>query len=454
MPLPDALFLKQQFQRCNDLPLVPDDPSYVPLYEADPREDPVHVMASTIAMLEVESVQYFSGFSGAGKTTQLHRLKQHLENDGCLVFYASAHDYLDLSSPLQITELLLVLAGAFSDCLEDRGYADIKADPFHQRALRFIKSVGTDISSVLEMSDALFGSKLGKLKLTLRNEPNFRDQLRTLLANRLSEFKGTVDKFFEDGLKAIRKADGPDRRVVFLFDQLEQLRGSLSNHAAVMDSVQSLFRTNRDKLLIPLIHFVCTVPPWLRFVVPGIKTTMLTGIRLWENKPARPPRPTGLDQMRALLAKRFRDGAMDRFFGPADAHGHHPGAERLISASSGVLRDLFRLVRQTIILTINLPVDDATITAAISDLRNDYRIFASSDARWLHTVATERETAAEIGDPASIERFTRFVEQHAVLIFSNGDHWYDLHTLVREDVARIVARAKPKRAPARKKPTA
>ena len=454
MPLPDALFLKQQFQRCNDKPLDPGDSNYEPLYEADPEEDPVEGMARTIRFQEVHSVQYFSGFSGAGKTTQLNRLKQNLEKDGYRVFYASAHDYLDLSSPLQITELLLVLAGAFSDCLEERGYADIKKDPFHKRVVKFIKSVGIDISSALELTDELFGSKLGKLKLTLRNEPTFRDQLRTLLANRLSEFKGTVDKFFEDGLKAIRKADGPDRRVVFLFDQLEQLRGSLSNHAAVMDSVQSLFRTHSDKLSILHIHLVCTVPPWLRFVVPGIKTTMLTGIRLWENKTARPPRQKGLDQMRRILARRFPGDDMARFFGPPDRHGHHPAAERLISASSGVLRDLFRLVRQTIIVAHSLPVNDATITAAISDLRNDYRIFASSDARWLHTVATERETAAEIGDPASIERFTRFVEQHAVLIFSNGDHWYDLHTLVREDVARIVARAKPKRAPAKKKPTA
>jgi hypothetical protein len=39
--------------------------------------------------------------------------------------------------------------------------------------------------------------------------------------------KNNVDKFFEDGIKLIRASHGQDTPVVFIFDQLEQLRGTL-----------------------------------------------------------------------------------------------------------------------------------------------------------------------------------------------------------------------------------
>lgn len=444
----DDLFLTQLYQRCKDRPLDQGDREYEPLYDTDRQEDPVQALYQCILREEVQSLQYFSGFRGAGKTTELKRLAARLTSDGYRVFHVSANDYLDLSNPLTITDLLLVLAGAFSDALEERGYAEIRKLPFHRRLLDFIKGVGIDVTAIPGLAGDLFGSKLGALKLTFRNEPTFRDKLRQLLDNRLSEFKAVVDKFFEDGLKAIRKKDGPDRRVVFIFDQMENLRGSVSNHAEVVNSVQALFRTHTEKLALPYIHLICTVPPWLRFVVPGLETTMLTGLRLWQNKPARPPRAEGWDQMRRILARRFPGSDMERFFGPPDTRGRYPLAEEIIGASSGVLRDLLRLLRKAINLAIALPIDERTVELTVKDLRNSYQIFAEEDAFWLHDVGQRRDTAVAASTTEDLERFTRFVDAHAVLIFSNGEHWHDLHALVREDVARIVRRAKKRKSAA------
>lgn len=111
-------FSKWLHQRLKvDQALLPDDPLYEPLYAAVPA-DPVELIAKNINLEEVESLNFISGFRGAGKTTELFRLRKQLEGDGCFVLYANALDYLLPTEPVEISDFLLVLAGSFSEALE------------------------------------------------------------------------------------------------------------------------------------------------------------------------------------------------------------------------------------------------------------------------------------------------------------------------------------------------
>src|SRR6185312_8045091 len=110
-------FLKGIYQKLSDKPLQPDDPLYEPIYEHEGCEDPVDLMQTRIEFSEVESVQMFSGFRGSGKTTELLRLKQRLEAQGCVVLYGDALEYLNPAEPIDIADLLIVVAGAFSDAV-------------------------------------------------------------------------------------------------------------------------------------------------------------------------------------------------------------------------------------------------------------------------------------------------------------------------------------------------
>ncbi len=73
----------------------------------------------------------------------------------------------------------------------------------------------------------------------------------------------------EFGFKAIRKSHGDDAKVVFIFDSLEQIRGSLSNEQEVTRSVELLFSSYLKLLAIPYLHVVYTVPPWLSSCFPA-----------------------------------------------------------------------------------------------------------------------------------------------------------------------------------------
>src|SRR5262245_58301601 len=99
--------------------LEPDDPRYKPVYQSGEREDPVARLQIQIKWQGPQSLQLFSGFRGSSKTTELYRLRKELRDTGSVVIYANALDYANPAEPIEISDLLLVLVGAFSDRLEN-----------------------------------------------------------------------------------------------------------------------------------------------------------------------------------------------------------------------------------------------------------------------------------------------------------------------------------------------
>jgi hypothetical protein len=230
----DRAFLKQLYANLADEALKPDSPFYEPVYQELGLDDPVQQISTLIEFDGVESIRLFSGFQGSGKTTELLRLQRLLEERGYFVLYADALNYVNAAEPIEITDLLMVMAGAFSDALEDKLDRDIARETFWERIWTFlnseinIKEASAKIGYETPAKE-LFGSvKTGlDLKFELKSATNFRRQLQGFLANKLKELKDNVDRFFEDGIKQIRKARGENTQVVFIFDQLEQLRGTL-----------------------------------------------------------------------------------------------------------------------------------------------------------------------------------------------------------------------------------
>lgn len=102
-------------------------------------EDPVQKISTLIDFDGVESIRLFSGFRGSGKTTELLRLKRDLEQNGYFVLYADALNYVNAAEPIEITDLLMVMAGAFSDALEENLKKNIVHETYWDRLLTFLK---------------------------------------------------------------------------------------------------------------------------------------------------------------------------------------------------------------------------------------------------------------------------------------------------------------------------
>ena len=121
----DNAFLQSFYQQLIDKPLEPDDRLYVPLYEkgATSPSDPVNELQATIEWSPIESAQLFSGFRGTGKSTELRRLKAQLEKappeqGSTKVVLCDMQEYLNLTTPIDVSDFLLAVAGAFGDALK------------------------------------------------------------------------------------------------------------------------------------------------------------------------------------------------------------------------------------------------------------------------------------------------------------------------------------------------
>lgn len=449
MPLSkdDREFVRGLYRRVVDQPLEPDDPLYEPIHEQLNEDDPVAIMQRRIELADVQTMQLFSGFSGSGKTTELFRLRRNLREQGYVVLYADALKYVDPFDPLPIGDMLMVAAGAFSDAIEEDLGIDLRSESFWQRLRGMVERTEVRLSSgeaKLEYSSpgqsVLGGIKAGlNIKAELKTRSNFRRTLQDFLAAHLVQLQADVAQFFEHGAKAIWAAKGSeDVQIVFMLDQLEQLRGDYHNWQDVIRCVQQLFTVHLDRLRMPYVHCIYSVPAWLAFLSRPQDMTLLPTVRLWNKDTSRTPYPRGREMFRSLMRRRVSDVESARLFGPEHGGANAP-VERLIVACGGQVRDLLRMVREVLTRVNSLPVDAGVIDRVISVARRDFLPIAVDDARLLQDISAKQNLEPATLDETSIERLSNFFNTHLVMYFENGESWYDTHPLIRDEVERILS---------------
>jgi hypothetical protein len=446
MPLSpqDSTFLKGLFARFDPFQaLDPDSKYYQTVYASEACEhDPLGLIESTIQFSVDESLQFLSGFRGAGKTTELQRLKQGLEKQGFVVLYANALEYLNPAEPVEIEDLLTVLVGSFGEELAKHD-CDITEDSYWGRFWNFLTTT--------EVVFTEFGIAAGdpkqlgaSIKGALKTSPTFRQKVKKSLENRLKDFRDQAHKFVEEGVRSLRKKrENPDLQVVFIFDQLEQIRGTISKEEEVFRSLERIFTVYPDFIRLPYVHGVFAVPPWLKLIAlgPGMPIRLLPCIRQWHNDDCRTPHSPGCSCLRELLLKRFETPAnFERFFGERYDKDSTPNADRLIDLCGGHFRDLLRAVRECIVRTRDLPVSRQVMDSALQQLRGEFFPIAEDDAVWMAAIARGRSTGLKTKDPKEVNRLTRLLDMHFVLYLMNGEEWYDVHPLIREEVEEIAAK--------------
>ncbi len=457
----DLELLKRIYQRLDPAEaLKPDDERYEPLYQSGQVEDPVSRLKTRIDWNPEESLHLFSGFRGSGKTTELLRLRAELEKAGYAVLYANALDYLNPAEPVEISDLLMILAGAFSDRLSDEFKVDLRGESFWQRITGYLKRTSLSVTEATAKfstdspaKELLGGLEAGlELKLALKEESSFRQRLREFLQNRLPELKDEVKDFVEQGVEALRGKAGHNKRIVFIFDQLEQLQGSASTEQAVIHSVERVFAGHLDKLRLPYVHAVYTVPPWLQFVLPGgVEIEVLPSLQLWQKDPARTRNLDRWDTVRRLIVRRFGEDGYQQVFGVAPDAADQPLTDLLIEASGGYFRDLFRMLREMLVRIQTqsrcLPVTSQIVDGAIQRVREQYLPLTVEDARRLKQIAETRRFDPPRTSAEEVASASRLLNLHLIFYFSNGDEWYDVHPLLREEIEAVLQSAPSPPAP-------
>lgn len=432
----DRLFLRSFFQAVTDRPLDPDDPLYVPIYD-DQRiaaSDPVELLARAIEWTPGKSVQLLSGFRGSGKSTELRRLRKRLRESGYLVVLCDVEDYVNLSIPVDVSDFLMALAGVFGEQLRTPELLgeDAHHESYWERLAAFFSRTRVDVD---EISAGLGDGVEVGIKATLKSDPTFKQNLQKRMAGHLGALVADVREYFQECVRKLKQRHGAGTEVVLLVDSVEHIRGTSVNAADVQSSVETLFAGHADKLHLPNLHVVYTVPPYLKVRHPllgalyasGVK--VLPAIKMREDE-SRQPCAAGLDAIEKVVRAR---GDWPRLLGDRKV------VDQLALSSGGHLRDLLHILAEVLLRTDTLPVPPATVEQAVDQVKNEFLPLADADAIWLDRVARTHKASLEGTD--RLPDLARFLDTHLMLCYRNGHEWYDVHPLIADEVREQAERA-------------
>ncbi len=426
MPDPSLRDLQRSFFRAlRDRPLDVSDPKDAALYEPlhDEAHDPVMRLFDSIDFSEVQSVQLVAGFRGTGKTTEFSRLEKVLWEADFVVIRVDLDDYLDMNSPVEVSDFLLVLAGAISDVLEDErllGAGRAKLTEFWDRAK-------TLLESELTVAPSFRGPGGVSLRVGLKGNPSLRRRIREALQGRLPRLVQEVRAYHDEVLAALRERHGDTTRLVVIIDSLEHLRGTGESVETVRRSVEELFITHGNHIGLPETHMVLSVPPLLALKAERLQAAFVNGaVQAWPawqvQRRDGSPNEDVVGRLVALVERR----------GPWRAILPDRGAlEQLILASGGYIRDLLNMLIEAIHLA-GRGVTQDTADRVVAVVRRGYYPLYADEVQVLRKIAL----AKDLGAVASTEQtyLERFLDSQLVLCYLDLEFWYDVHPLVRQGV--------------------
>lgn len=420
--------IKQFYNRCrHDEALPPGDDRYVDLSAKGVRgrEEPRKMLSKAIQLSNTWTYQLFTGFSGAGKSTELQLLRRDLEREtSYIVVYQDAEEIIDTTQPLHVTDILVTLGvmaeQAVLGVLSPDQVTDTFKESFWQRLYRFFTDTKVDPESV----DVKFGSVSFKTKL--RSNPTFREQVRKDLEGRLHKFHQECKDFLLEVNSVIKSRANKDG-VVFIIDSMEKITGDSLNAEKVAQSVQTTFYGNAPFLTDIPCHMIYTIPPFLHLMEPDLPKAysdspqILPMCRVHEQT-TREPNLQAIQVLQDFLAKRV---SLSVLFGD----DWQKVSQKLILASGGYPRDLLLLIRHILQRTDTLPVSSDTLDYAIQKLFDAYQgAIYENDLKWLARIAISHDK--ELLDEKQLMRMVGLFRSHVVMCYYNGSPWYDLHPAV------------------------
>lgn len=429
------------------------DARYIDLYgdRSVMVEDPIAELCDQIGFSDQPATaRLLAGYRGSGKSTELRRLAHLLQGSGFATVVVDVQDYLDTTQPVDPATFLLVLAAAFHDAVVTNPPAGAPTvDPGEVG-----ESLGSRLRGLLgrtkvDFSGVEIEAKVGSEALSatfranLRADASLRRRINDALAGRLGELSGLVNAHVQ---KIAAQMPGTGAGTVFIVDNVERFRDTDAGGADVERSVEEIFVEHARFLRLPLLHVVYTISPWVRIRGSARlaesfdgSVQLLRAVRVEPRASASqvdPPEPVlderGFEAMDRLIARR---GDWRRLFGDDDEGVNR--FRRIVWASGGHLRTLMRLVQLVVVKTVAPPAKEDDVDLAIAQVRDELRVYALDDARFLdgvlRTGLAAVETQAEIAT-----RTARLADTNRLLAYRNHDEWHAVHPLVRAEVRRLI----------------
>ncbi len=357
----------------------------------------------------------FTGHVGSGKSTELNKLATYLESQFFIV-KLDVRRSLNLSDLTYVDIVLGLTTALFRRATEEGVLAKVPA--------QIAAGVWEDVSLFIERTifgpvrvPTLDGEKSISAKVNLlaaEFEAKFSQESSTRAAVR-EQMKGRVAELVDKlDFVARQVRDKYKRPVLFFIENtdkpdLNQARELFVEHTHTLTNFQAAaiytfpvgLRYSTDFTLIK-DHFDHD------FVLPNIKVSHGDGSDA----------PEGIKCLRAVIEKRAELTLFD------------PNAlDTLVHASGGLIRTLVRLIQSAAVYALSEGSDIITpksVQSAIDEEAADYIAALSADD---YNILAARMQDKDLSSDVGVQRL---LQSRALMEYTNGKPWCDVHPIIRE----------------------
>ncbi len=379
----------------------------------------------TVLSPDEPTCQLFTGHIGCGKSTELLQLKAALEGEGFQVVYFESDRDLEMSD-VDVGDIFLTIARRVSESLESIG---IRIKPgYFQNLFTEIKDI---LQTSVELSEVEFSVGIATITAQTQSSPKLRDKLRGYLEPRTN---GIIDAINQEVLEpAIKKLKQQGKNgLVVIVDNLDRVDNAPKSWGRPQQ--EYLFVDRGVQLRSLNCHVVYTMPLALRFsnefgpltqrfkdpkVLPMVQVQLRDGSECSE----------GMAKLRQLvLARAFPELDQEqRLKNITKVFDSPETLDHLCRVSGGHVRNLLRLLNNSIQKQMALPISRNSLEEAIGDYRNE-RVLAIDPDEWtlLRRVAQEKKVVGDQGYQTLIRSL--FVYEYR----DRKGSWFDINPILAE----------------------
>lgn len=409
-------------------PLPPGDPAYVDCREVRGDGDILIDLGRNIQYSEENTCQLYAGHRGAGKSTELLRLKKDLEDKGYFVVYFAADEEDINPEDTEYTDILLACTRHLLQTLKNANPKPL-LDWFTERWEDLKDLANTEITLEKLTAEALV-TQYAKLTANLKAEPTLRQQIREKLYPHTTSLIEALNQFIADGKN---KLDSEESQLVIIADNLDRIVPIPQNDGR--KNHDEIFLDRSEQLKGLDCHVVYTIP------ISMVYSNRATELRNTYDDPKVLPmimvqtpegdvKESGINKVKELMAKRVAKINPELSI-DTEIFESEEILNRLCLMSGGHVRELMLLMRDAIKRTDNLPLSPRVVQRAITEARTPY-VRAVEKKQW--------EILKKVYDSKKIDNdleyrdllFNRCVLEYC-FFDEEGERqtWYDVHPLLQ-----------------------
>ncbi|MEM7771016.1 MAG: ATP-binding protein [Cyanobacteria bacterium P01_A01_bin.37] len=429
--LTDLEILKNIYNAFDPFEALPaGDPVYVDCSEVRGEEDILVDVGRQITYADRITHQLYTGHRGAGKSTELLRLKKDLKDQGYRVVYFAAEEADIDPEDAQYTDILLA-------CTRNL-LKDLKGNT--APIMEWLRSRKTELIDVFQ-SDVALGEDINvevpfsKLTTTLKVSPTARAKIREMVEPHTPSLIEALNDFINEAMA--KTPQKTTEKLILIVDSLDRIPPILrenepSNH-------EQIFVDRSEQLKMLGCHVIYTVPISLVYSGRGtdlrdiydaeVEVLPMVMVRDQEGNVCE----AGLKAMHELVRQRvFHAKGVD----PSktlvgDIFDSQETLDQLCLMSGGHMRNLMQMAQEAIKQSVRLPIGKKAVRIAITKARNTYRNTVY-DKQWplLAQVSQSKEI---LNNEAYRELlFNRCILEYRY-IDDEGERisWRDVHPLLR-----------------------